>query len=242
MLLAVLCCTMGLFALEGTVVSLVGKVEMQTADTDWVVLKEGDSVPTGAVISTGFKAQADIKLGGSLLTVRQLTRITLRELTETSDTVITDLYLDAGSVRSDVKPLNNKANGYKVRTPAVTSSVRGTTFDNSGRGNSACLVSIEEGCVENTLPSGETRTLRGGEDIFVTGGHMVSPYSKGAQGVSLESPVSSPSSKATSPLQIIGGELSVGVEHLPKDGFVDSTAAAMYEESLYSQSYTVEFW
>lgn len=143
--IATLCMVAGLFALDGVVIKTTGKVEMQKSDASWVTLKEGDTVPEGAVISTGFKSSADIKLGGSLLSIAQLTRITLRELTEDAGKVTTDLFLDAGACLSNVKPLDNKANDYKVQTAAVTASVRGTDVGMSLSGNTDFDALLEQG-------------------------------------------------------------------------------------------------
>lgn len=132
-----------LFALDGVVTATEGKVEILKNDV-WVIVKKGDLVPEGSTINTGFKASCTIKLGGSVIEIRKLSRVVLEQLEEQENTVVTKLYLDAGSLRNDVKPLKNKANDYKVQTAAVTSSVRGTQFEVWSNGN----VSVYEGKVE----------------------------------------------------------------------------------------------
>lgn len=214
------------FALDGTVVSVTGKVEMQTSGNEWVQLKKGDTVPQGAIISSGFKSQADIKLGGSLLTVYQLTRVSLRELSESADKVTTDLYLDAGSVRADVKPLNNKANGFQVRTPVVTASVRGTELGVSGDGG----LNVYRGSVALIpMDTGTTRFINGGQDIKADNGNIPSPFAKGSQSFDVGIAGKSPSDKPTTDMQITGGELGDGIISIPATGFEDSIEYAVYE-------------
>ena len=215
-----------LFALDGKVVSVTGKVEMQVNGDNWVQLKEGDTVPQGAIISSGFKSQADIKLGGSLLTVYQLTRVSLRELSESTDKVTTDLYLDAGSVRADVKPLNNKANGFQVRTPVVTASVRGTTLGVSGDGG----LDVFKGSVElSPMDTGTPRYINAGQSIKADGGNIPSPFANGNQSFSVGIAGKSPVDKPSTDTQITGGELGDGIITVPATGFEDSVEYAVLE-------------
>ncbi len=115
-------------ALQGTVVSVLGKVELQT-DNGWKPLNSGDTVDSGLIISTGFRSQAIIQVAGSTITVRQLTRLTLEQLTETDTSHNSSLYLDLGSIKADVKKAEDKRVGFTVNTPVATASVRGTVFE-----------------------------------------------------------------------------------------------------------------
>ena len=215
-----------LFALDGKVVSVTGKVEMQVNGDNWVQLKEGDIVPQGAIISSGFKSQADIKLGGSLLTVYQLTRVSLRELSESTDKVTTDLYLDAGSVRADVKPLNNKANGFQVRTPVVTASVRGTDLGVSGDGG----LNVYRGLVALIpMDTGTTRYINGGQSVKADGGNIPAPFANGSNSFTVGISGKSPNDKPTTDIQITGGELGDGSVIIPATGFEDSVEYAVVE-------------
>lgn len=118
-------CTAGLFAAEAIVLHTEGKVEVQKAGA-WVALKAGDSVPKGAVISTGFKSSAVIKFQESSFTLDALTRITVEQLAVTSKTDESKLYLSTGKVKFDIKTSENKRAGFQVRSPVATASVRGT--------------------------------------------------------------------------------------------------------------------
>lgn len=127
-LLFCLCCTASLFALEGVVLSVEGKVEIQDGDS-WIPLEEDDIVDAGAVISTGFKSECVIALDETTLTVKALTRLTLEQLFEQDGNKASTMYLDAGSISASVRSEEDKKVAFKVKTPAVTASVRGTDGD-----------------------------------------------------------------------------------------------------------------
>ena len=122
------CLCFSVFALNGVVVDVLGKVEKQNGNT-WISLKKGDILSPGDVISTGFKSEAVITVGESTITVRALTRMTIEQLYEKNQNHISSVYLDVGSISADVKPVENKRVGFTVKTPAVTASVRGTAGD-----------------------------------------------------------------------------------------------------------------
>lgn len=113
------------FALDGIVMEVLGKVEKQV-DNSWIALKKGDVLVPGDIVSTGFKSEAVISIGESVITVKALTRMTIEQLYEKNKNHVSSIYLDVGSVSADVKPVTNKRVGFTVKTPAVTASVRGT--------------------------------------------------------------------------------------------------------------------
>lgn len=116
-----------LFALSGEVISISGKVEIET-NSGWKTLKEGETVDLGKVISTGFRSKAVIKIGESLVTVNPLSRLTLEELRASGDMDETKVFLDLGTISADVKKTENKRVGFEINTPVATASVRGTSF------------------------------------------------------------------------------------------------------------------
>lgn len=113
------------FALDGVVMEVLGKVEKQV-DNSWVALKKGDILVPGDIVSTGFKSEAVISIGESVITVKALTRMTIEQLYEKNKNHVSSVYLDVGSISADVKPVTDKRVGFTVKTPAVTASVRGT--------------------------------------------------------------------------------------------------------------------
>lgn len=112
---------------EATVVSAKGKTEVQRAGV-WTALTIGNSVSRGDVIQTGFKSELIIKMKNSTVTVSPMTRITVEQLAEKKDKDETKLFLDTGSLRSNVKKTEDRRIGFTVRSPVATASVRGTEF------------------------------------------------------------------------------------------------------------------
>ena len=80
------------------------------------------------VIQTGFKSELIIKMKNSTVTVSPMTRITVEQLAEKKDKDETKLFLDTGSLRSNVKKTEDRRIGFTVRSPVATASVRGTEF------------------------------------------------------------------------------------------------------------------
>lgn len=112
-----------------------GKVEVQDRldPTKWIPLSAGTPLEKGAVIQTGFKAELVLKIKESKITVAPLTRITLEQLVSKENKDETRIYLDTGSIKSNVKKTEDKAVGFKVRSPVATASVRGTELEVSNK-------------------------------------------------------------------------------------------------------------
>ena len=159
----------GALALSGDIVAVSGKVEAQQGQGAWKALKAGDKIDSGTVISTGFKSETTIRLGASVLTVKPLTRMKLSQLVEREDTVDTELYLEIGTVKAEVKSLNNKKNGFSVKSPIATASVRGTAFDMGDR-----LV-VREGSVVCVNAIGQRRVARAGGTMNLLRRSLASP-------------------------------------------------------------------
>lgn len=118
--------------------SVVGKVEVQVNES-WIQVKNGDILSSGSVISTGFKSSAVLYIGDSLIEVRALTRLTIEEIVEQNQNYNTTMFLDAGSIKADIKKSENKRVGFKVRTTVATASVRGTSGEIYSDGTLVCL-------------------------------------------------------------------------------------------------------
>ena len=163
------------FALDATVISVLGKAEMQTVN-GWELMKEGLKIAEGTVISTGFKSQAVLKIGQSKITVQPLSRLTVQELSERPERDDSKVYLDAGSIKADVKAAENKRVGFTVKSPVATASVRGTagTIDAFGMLESTSGVwAVLPGNDEDTgVP--EVRVAKG-SGISVEGRGTVTP-------------------------------------------------------------------
>ncbi|WP_010261786.1 FecR family protein [Treponema primitia] len=110
-----------------------GTVELRAPGAaGWTAAIVGQRIETATAISTGFNSTALISLGNSLLTVRPLTRLTLQEIQELAGNEQVGLYLQTGRVRADVSPPAGGRTDFTVRSPTVTASVRGTSFEFDG--------------------------------------------------------------------------------------------------------------
>jgi hypothetical protein len=115
-----------------TVAKITGKAQVQQG-ADWVALTVGEVLPVGSTVSTGFRSELQLKVGPSTVTVKALSRLTLRDLVQTGSDVKTDLYLKVGKIDAEV----NKSEAvttqkFTVGSPVSTASVRGTAFTYDG--------------------------------------------------------------------------------------------------------------
>lgn len=113
---------------RATVENLSGTVEIRPPGGSWQAVQEGQQIDRGTTISTGFNSRAQLRLANSVVDVAPLTRMTLEELVETSDTVSTDLFVRVGRVRANVQTTEGIQNEFRLRSSTATASVRGTDF------------------------------------------------------------------------------------------------------------------
>jgi hypothetical protein len=130
------CCRYCIFAQNQAAVFITvsGTVEIkETEASGWKTAAPGLPVGRNTVISTGLKSGAVISLGSSRLEVRSLTMLTLEELIQRDGIEETVLYLRTGRVRAEVTPPTGMRIDFSVKSPAITASVRGTSFEFDGR-------------------------------------------------------------------------------------------------------------
>lgn len=130
-LLVAVCSICAVSALDAQVKNVTGKVEVQK-DGSWVPLKEGDVLAKGAMVSTGFKSSADLKINDAIVTLGPLTRMTVQQLVEDNTIDETSLFMDSGSVKADINRESGKRVNFKISSPVATASVRGTTLTMRG--------------------------------------------------------------------------------------------------------------
>lgn len=188
-----------LTALEGTVVRVEGKVEQQVANGSWKPLKQGDIIASGTMISTGFRSNATVKLGSSILTIKPLTRMTLVELAEKEDVVDTELFIEVGNVRAEVNSHNNKRNGFTVKSPVATASVRGTVFEAGER------IVVQQGSVQVRARAGKGRTGQEGQSFNMPNGVVESLAANKKSGMNTISLSSLPATEKKSIIDIATG-------------------------------------
>ncbi|MDR1178422.1 MAG: FecR family protein [Spirochaetaceae bacterium] len=109
---------------------LRGTVEIRSPGSSaWRAAREGEELEAASMVSTGFRSTAQIQVGGSVITVRPLTRLSLEALQAAGANDQVDVRLSTGRVRADVNPTAGRRLDFTVRGPVATASVRGTVFD-----------------------------------------------------------------------------------------------------------------
>jgi hypothetical protein len=120
-------------AQEAYIREFSGTVEVQLPGAAvWTAAETGRRITDNTRISTGFKSTASIVLGNSTIIVRPLTRLSLEELRNIEGNEEARLYLQSGRIRVNVNPPAGGKIGFTVRSPMITASVRGTSFDFDG--------------------------------------------------------------------------------------------------------------
>jgi len=167
---------------------IVGKVEMQRPGEAWLPAAVGMELPLRATISTGFNSQAVLEVGGSVLTLRALTRIRIDELEVRNNVSVTGLSMPVGRIRAEVRSTQGLNTDFRVRSPVSTAAVRGTGFDNDGF-TLYCFDDITEfinqAGIGTKVSKGETGKIAGlgppsGGAPQRLKNTTVSPYTKGA--------------------------------------------------------------
>ncbi len=150
---------------EAVFESVKGKVEYRDAGgSDWTPAAEGDAVPLGGSISTGFNSEAVIALGSdSVVTAKPLTRLTLEELLIQEDAVDTDLFLDVGGLRAEVNSSEGVEHDFTIRSTQSTASVRGTVIEGDG-----ASWQTERGTLVVSSPTGQQVTVTRGQSTQVS--------------------------------------------------------------------------
>ncbi|HKK48570.1 MAG TPA: hypothetical protein VJ932_05705, partial [Alkalispirochaeta sp.] len=115
----------GATALDAVIADTTGKVEVRLANSgSWSPAQAGQIVPVGATISTSFRASAQLTIGESTLEVEALTRMRIDELIEEAQTDRTDLHLQVGRVRADVRSSAERDTEFRVSSPIAVAAVR----------------------------------------------------------------------------------------------------------------------
>ncbi|WP_461255514.1 FecR family protein [Treponema sp. R80B11-R83G3] len=118
------------FAQDAYIDQLTGTVEIkQPKDASFKTAIKGDKLFKDTIISTGFKSYAIVIIGGTTITVRPLTALSLAEIQKSEETEALNVSLQSGRVRVDVKPAAGTKALTTVSSPSSTASVRGTSFE-----------------------------------------------------------------------------------------------------------------
>ena len=104
----------------------------QIAAAPWVPVEVGMELPLGASISTGFNSRASVAFGAAVISVDPLTRIELTTLVERDGGVDSELFLQVGRVRAEVRSTEGLEQNFRLRSTQATAAVRGTSFTFDG--------------------------------------------------------------------------------------------------------------
>lgn len=113
--------------LEATVLSVTGAAEVQLAPGEaWQPAQPGMKLAAGTLIATGVKSTLELDFDGhAVVTIRRPSIVRLDRFLLSGGTVETRLHLKVGSLRAGVVK-ERQASDFKITTPAITLSARGT--------------------------------------------------------------------------------------------------------------------
>lgn len=155
-----------------TVKQIQGKVEIKNSQSGWVKAEKGMKVSPGALISTGFRSNAVIELDNSELYIKQLTRMSIENLSRKQNTVNTKLNLQLGRIKADVKSSKGLKHDFIVRTPVSTAAVRGTIFESGVR-----FLGVDSGKIKYSNKIGQKVTVAGGSSSYISPSGVNPPIS-----------------------------------------------------------------
>ncbi len=113
--------------------SLQGRVEVRLPESEWQRAETGMQIPVAGEISTGFGSEAVLALGDvAVVRVRPLTRMRIDQLIERDGTVDSELFLQVGRVRGEVRSTEGLRAEFRLRSTQAVASVRGTDFEFDG--------------------------------------------------------------------------------------------------------------
>lgn len=118
------------FSQDAVIEQLTGVVEVkQPKESSFRAAVQGDKIYKETVISTSFKSYAIVRIGGTVITVRPLTVLSLAEVQISAEAETLNVNLQTGRVRVEVKPPAGAKALTTVSSPSSTASVRGTSFE-----------------------------------------------------------------------------------------------------------------
>jgi hypothetical protein len=156
-----------------------GTVEIKApGSAAWVNAAAGDRIEKNTLISTGFRSTAVLVLGDSVIMVRPVTRLSMEEIIRNQNNEQVNLYLHTGRVRAEVKPPAGGRTDFTIRSPAVTASVRGTSFEFDTKS-----LWVDEGRVVYSLANGRQVSVAEGSMSYVDepSNTVISPFEAAAE-------------------------------------------------------------
>ncbi|MBN2039282.1 MAG: FecR domain-containing protein [Spirochaetes bacterium] len=92
-----------------------------------LIVEIGDIILENDIITTGIKSSCDIKIGGSIIRVKEKSKIKLSELSRKDNIERTTVGLSVGKLLCKAKKLS-RSEKFMVKTPTAVAGVRGTKF------------------------------------------------------------------------------------------------------------------
>ncbi len=110
-------------------------------------LQIGDILKEKDIIQTGDESFCDIKIGGSLIRIKQKTKLVFTALVHNEKGENTSMDLDSGKMLCKPKKLL-KSESFMVKTPTAVAGVRGTQFTVEADANSTTRIKVFDGSVK----------------------------------------------------------------------------------------------
>lgn len=150
---------------EAEVLWVRGAARVHRADGTGIVALVGARLGGGDRVTTAAGESIGVRLStGATLTIGEDADVTFDELLEipAAGASRTGIDLQRGRIRNDVTPAASPVNRYQIRTPVVTTAVRGTTF-RVGVDAAATTTYVE-------VEGGRVAVARGTEGVDVAAG------------------------------------------------------------------------
>lgn len=139
-----------------SVAFLIGDVQKNGS-----ALAIGDAITESDVIQTGNQSTCDVKIGESIIRVKEKSKVVFSSLVKKGGMESTTLGLDSGKMLCKPKKLL-KDDSFTVKTPTAVAGVRGTQFTIEADANRTTRVKVYDGKVKvaKRVPQLESQTER----------------------------------------------------------------------------------
>ncbi|GEM_PF-4676659 len=144
------------------VIEIKGSADSRHAvDKPWKSLRVGDVLPQGAWIQTGLRSRVYVKFGdNTVVQIKSGTLLQIAEAGRTAGKMTGRLKLALGSIHVEVNKTSETVD-FKVVTPQVTASVKGTGFDVRCYADSS-RIDVQHGRVGSATRTSRRDVLPGG--------------------------------------------------------------------------------
>ena len=162
--------------LKPTVVSIIGKAELKSANNQWIPLAKTTVLALNDTIRTGAKSFAEIQLAeNTVIKLSENTEVTLQEMQteklkkksifgkEGQQLNRIKLNMVNGQILSKLQKRDSTKNSFSLNTPVAVCGVRGTEFVTSHSGENT-NVDVIEGVVDvynNKFPNKNIKVTAG---------------------------------------------------------------------------------